>query len=748
MPDLSPPSARSSPRPAPRPAPPGRQTARLPGLSLRLASTLVVAASAIFAAPALAAAAPFTFEEATSEEATSEEAATDGGTRPFTVHDLVTLRRISDPQVSPDGTRIAFVVRETDREADRGRTDLWMVTLAADGSAAGEPRRLTSHEAGDHGPRWAADGGGLFFLSSRSGSSQVWHLPLGGGEARQVTDLPLDVGNLVVSPAGGRIAFTADVFVDCGDLDCTVERKEARAGSPESGRLYDRLFVRHWDTWKDGTRSHLFSLALDERGEPGGGPVHLTAGLDADVPSKPFGGPGEITFSPDGGTLVFTARDAGTEEAWSTDFDLYRVPADGSAAPAVVTGDNDAWDTQPVFSPDGETLAYLAMRRPGFEADRFRVVLLGWPDGERRVLTEGWDRSPGSLTFSPDGRTLYATAGSVGQVPLFAIDVASGAVRELVSDGHVRSPSPAAGGRLVFARDSLTAPVDLWSVAADGGDPRQLTAINAEALAGVAMGEPEQFSFAGWNGETVHAWTVRPVGWREGEKYPLAFLIHGGPQGSFDNDFHYRWNPQVYAGAGYGAVMVDFHGSTGYGQAFTDSITGDWGGKPLVDLQKGLAAAVERYPWIDGERVCALGASYGGYMVNWIAGNWPDRFRCLVNHDGVFDNRMMYFSTEELWFPEWEHGGPYWADPEGFEKHNPVLHVDGWQTPMLVIHGALDYRVPEPQGIAAFTAAQRRGVESRLLFFPDENHWVLGPANSILWHETVLGWLARWLGEE
>jgi len=667
--------------------------------------------------------------------------------RPFTVHDLVAMKRVSDPQVSPDGRRVTFVVRETDLDADRGRTDVWLVDLDDAGGAAGEPRRLTSHEAGDSSPRWSPHGSSLYFLSTRSGSSQVWRLPLAGGEAQQVTELSLDVGNFLVSPDGARLAVTLDVFPDCDTVACTADRLAAEEESSETGQRYERLFVRHWDTWRDGRRSQLFTVALDG-GEAAGEPVHVSRGFDADVPSKPFGGAEEIAFSPDGRWLVFTARDAGREEAWSTDFDLYRAPADGSAAPENLTDANRAWDTQPAFSPDGRTLAYLAMTRPGFEADRFRIVLRDWASGSTRVLTEGWDRSPGSLAFSPDGTTIYATAGSLGQVPLFAINVAGGSVRELVSDGHVRSPSvAAAGGRVVFGRDSLAAPVDLYSVAGDGSDLRRLTEVNRDALASIAMGEPEQFTFAGWNGETVHAWVVKPAEFQPGRRYPLAFLIHGGPQGSFGNDFHYRWNPQTYAGAGYGAVLIDFHGSTGYGQAFTDSISGDWGGKPLEDLQKGLAAALERYPWLDGGRSCALGASYGGYMINWIAGQWNDRFRCLVNHDGVFDNRMMYYATEELWFPEWEHGGPYWANPEGYEKHNPVLFVDRWKTPMLVVHGSLDYRVPETQGLAAFTAAQRGGVPSELLIFPDENHWVLKPANSILWHETVLGWLDRWTGD-
>ena len=657
---------------------------------------------------------------------------------PFTARHLWEMERLSSPAVSPDGSRIAFVVRATDFEADRGRTDLWLVGV--DGR---DPRRLTSHEASDHSPVWLPDGR-LLFLSSRSGSTQVWRIDPDGGEASQVTDLPLAVGNLVVDPTGERIAVTAEVFADCEDLDCTVARLDAAAERAASGRIYDELLVRHWDAWKDGRRSHLLVLPLD-----GGEPVDVTRGLDADVPSKPFGGPEEITFTPSGDGVVFAMRQGGREEAWSTDFDLYVAPADGSAPPRPLT-DNPAWDTHPVFSPDGGTLAYLAMERPGYESDRLRLVLRDWQDGSERILTEAWDRSVGEFFFAPDGTTIYATAQDIGEVKLFRIDVATGQVTLLVDGGHVRSPrlaSPIDGeARLVFGLDHLKSPVELYSATLDGGDLRQLTDLNGERLSGILFGDYEQFQFAGWNDETVYGWLVEPAGRRPGERYPLAFLIHGGPQGSFDNDFHYRWNPQVYAGAGYAVVMIDFHGSTGYGQAFTDSINDDWGGKPLVDLQRGLAAVLERYPWIDGERACALGASYGGFMVNWIASQWADGFDCLVNHDGVFDNRMMYFATEELWFPEWDHGGTYWENPAGHERHNPALHVERWKTPMLVVQGELDYRVPVTQALGTFTALQRQGIPSRFLYFPDENHWVLSPANGLLWHEVVLDWLARWTG--
>jgi dipeptidyl aminopeptidase/acylaminoacyl peptidase len=655
-------------------------------------------------------------------------------THPFSAEDLVAMDRVSDPQVSPDGTRVVFVRRTTDLEANRGRTDLWLI--GSDGEGL---KQLTRNEASDANPRWSSDGSAIYFLSSRSDTMQVWRIAPSGGEASQITDLPLDVSNLVVSADTRSIAFTLQVFPDCQTLECTKQRLVDTEASLITGQVFDSLFVRHWDVWKDGRRSHLFVRALD-----GGEPRNLTPGVDADVPSKPFGGADEIAFSSDGKGLVFTMRDVGAQESWSTDFDLYYVPVDGSDKPICLTETNTAWDTGPVFSPDGTILAYRAMQVPAYESDRFRIMIREWPGGSPRNLTEGWDFSPNTIVFSDDGRTIFTTAADRGQVSLFSIDLKSGEVNKLVDQGHVRSPGVAAD-EIIFGLDTLTSPVDLYSVGKTGGASRRLTAVNADRMAEVEMGEPEQFSFEGWNGETVYGYVVKPARFIEGRKYPAAFLIHGGPQGSFGNDFHYRWNPQTYAGAGYGSIMIDFHGSTGYGQRFTDSIGGDWGGKPLEDLQKGLAAAVDRYSWLDGDRVCALGASYGGYMVNWIAGNWSDRFRCLVNHDGVFDNRMMYYATEELWFPEREHGGAYWQNPEGFERHNPVNHVDDWQTPMLVVQGELDYRIPVTQSIATFTALQRRGIPSQLLYFPNENHWVLQPANSVFWHQTVIAWLERWL---
>ena len=385
------------------------------------------------------------------------------------------------------------------------------------------------------------------------------------------------------------------------------------------------------------------------------------------------------------------------------------------------------------------------MRRPGFEADRFKLVLMDVASGKKRIVADQWDRSIGDYKWSSDGKRILATADDLGQHRLFAIDTVSGKVAKLSGDGYV-SGFDVVGDTVVMAQANLRSGAQLFKSMA-GAAPVQLTQLNADLLKDVQFGEFEQFSFKGAKGETVYGHVMKPWNAAPGGKYPVAFLVHGGPQGSFGNSWSYRWNPQTYAGAGYATVFIDFHGSTGYGQAFTDSISGDWGGKPLEDLKKGLDAAVKKFPWLDRERACALGASYGGYMMNWIAGNWSDGFRCLVNHDGVFDTRGMAYSTEELWFTEWENKGTYQANPALHEKYNPVLFVKNWKTPMLVIQGDLDFRIPTAQALGTFTALQRKGVDSQLLVFPDENHWVLKPANSVLWHNTVKGWLDKHLAK-
>ena len=657
--------------------------------------------------------------------------------RGFTVEDLVNLDRVADPQLSPDGKWVSFQLRETDFAANKGVQSLWLVPSDASSAA----RRLTAKGQSSASPRWSVDGRSLYFLSARSGSMQVWNLALGGGEATQVTDYPLDVGGFMLAPDGRKLALSLEVFNDCTDLACSKKRLEERAASKSSGQVFDRLFIRHWDTWSDGRRTQLFVADLGADGKASAAPVWVSKGIDGDVPSKPFGDLSEVAFAPDGKTLVFAARIAGQTEAWSTNFDLYVVPVDGSAAPRNLTADNQAMDSYPVYAHDGRTLYYLAMKRPMFEADRFWITALNLADGSRRQIASDWDRSPGPLTLSADGKTFYATTDDHGQHPLFAIDIASGKVRNVSGDGQIGGFS-VVGKTIVFERNTLTAPGDLF--VQNAGAAKRITKFNSERLSDVRMGAPEFFTFKGWNDELVQGYVVKPWNYLAGQKYPIAFLVHGGPQGAFGNDWHYRWNPQTYAGQGFAVIAINFHGSTGYGQAFTDAISGDWGGKPLEDLQKGMRAALGQYAWLDGDKACALGGSYGGYMVNWIAGNWNEQFKCIVSHSGVFDSRFMGYSTEELWFDEWEMQGTPFEKPENYERHNPVNHVQDWKIPTLVVHSALDYRVPVEEGIALFTALQRRGIESRFLYFPDENHWILKPHNSVQWHHEVNDWLKRW----
>lgn len=658
----------------------------------------------------------------------------------FDVNHLVTLKRVSEPAVSASGTHLVYTQREVMLDRNASSRDLWLLDLS-DRKAV--PQRLTSHSANDTSAVWHPDNEHVLFLSSRSGRSQVWQIGINGGEASPVTDLPVDVAAFALSPDGTRLAMAMNVFPDCESLQCTVDRLNTQSEQAASGRVHDALFVRHWDHWKDGRRSQIFVQTLDTQHRASGDVQRLTPESTQDTPVQPFGGAEDFIFTADGQSIILTARTADRDEAWSTNMDLYQVPVSAESDIINQTRDNLAWDTSPIVTEDGRQMAWLAMSRPGYESDRYRIMLKDLATGQTREVAPEWDRSPGSIAFARGGRTIIAGANDLGNRRLFAIDTRSGKVTALTGPGHAGAFS-VAGQNLVYALDTLDRPADFHAIGLDGRNPRQLTAVNAEALSGMSFGQFEQFSFTGWNDETVYGYVMKPVDYQFGQKYPVAFLIHGGPQGSFGNHFHYRWNPQTYAGAGYASVFIDFHGSTGYGQAFTDSIAGDWGGKPLEDLQLGLAHALEQYEFLDDDRMCALGASYGGYMINWIAGNWPDRFDCLVNHDGIFDNRMMYYATEELWFPEWEHGGTYHDHPEAYERHNPVNHVSQWQTPMLVIQGALDFRVPETQALATFTALQRRNIPSRLLYYPDENHWVLKPASSIQWHEEVTRWLNQW----
>jgi dipeptidyl aminopeptidase/acylaminoacyl peptidase len=659
--------------------------------------------------------------------------------RAFTPKDLVMLDRVSDPSLSPDGETIAYQLRQTDFDANKGVTSIWL-------TGAGGARALTP-SASNRSPRWRSDGKALYFLSSRSGGSQVWVLDMRGGDAQQVTRAPLDVDNFMLSPDGRHLLVSMNVFLDCDTPECSKRRMDERAARKATGQQFDELFIRHWDSWSDGTRSQLFVYALDDQGIAHEAPVWVTRGVEADVPSKPFGDASEFTFTPDSKEVIFAARVAGRTEPWSTNFDLFRRRIDGSGMAQNLTSDNPASDNNPAVSPDGKTLAYLAARRPGAESDRNAIMLKDLASGSTHELLPKWDRSASNLKWSADGKTLYTLAEDVGQQRLFSIDVKRAQILALTDQGNV-SAYDVGRKSVVVTLDTLGAPTQIYRIAGPGAKPQQLTHVNDDKLAGISFGSYEQFEFPGWNNETVHGYVVKPAGFEQGRKYPVAFIIHGGPESALGNLFHYRWNAQTYAGAGFAVVMIDFHGTPGYGQAFTDSIAGHWGDRPLEDLQKGWKFVLAHYPFLDGTRACALGASYGGYMIDWIAGNWASpqsgAWKCLVSHDGIFDTRMMYYSTEELWFEEYENQGAAFAVPANYERFNPLDHVADWKVPMLLIQGGRDFRVPMEQGVGAFTALQRRGIASRFLYFPDESHWVLKPQNSLQWHDAVFGWIKQW----
>lgn len=649
---------------------------------------------------------------------------------------LVQLKRISSPNVSPDGQTMFYSLRETDLAKDKGMSKTWRMDMNT-----GQSSPVFSGDDSGSGLTWSKDGKTVYFSRDVDGASQLFRMSANGKNATQMTNVEGGIGGFKLSADAKHMVFSTSGWPECSTIACSLKKDKANEAKKDTGVVYDKMFVRHWDTWKDGKINRIYSLALTDKGISKATPV-LLSHVIGDVPSKPWGGMGDVTLAPDGQSVVFTARKADRTEPWSTNFDLYRVGMDGKNQ-TNLTAANKAWDTAPTFSKDGKTLYYGAMKRPGFEADRFGIMAMDMATGKIREIAPNWDRSAGGLVLSEDGKTIYTAANEMGRKRLFAVDVASGAVKALTQEGYVGG-FVQAGDRIIASVDDLDSPADLWSIPLDGSQAKQLTHVNADVTKNIAWGEYEQFTFKGANNEDVRGYVMKPANYVPGKKYPVAFLIHGGPQGSFGDHFHYRWNPQTYAGMGFASVFIDFHGSTGYGQDFTDSISEDWGGKPLEDLQKGWAYAQKKYDFLDADRACALGASYGGYMVNWIAGNWNEPWKCLVNHDGVFDQRMMYYATEELWFIEWENGGVYWDNVKQFEKHNPVNHVKDWKVPMLVVQGELDYRIPVTQSLATFTALQRQGIPSKLLYFPDENHWVLKPNNSIRWHQEVGDWLQQW----
>ncbi|MFQ5738045.1 MAG: prolyl oligopeptidase family serine peptidase [Acidobacteriota bacterium] len=646
---------------------------------------------------------------------------------PITFEDFIELDPVSDPQVSPDGRWVAFTVTDYSLRENRGDSDIWILS-----TSGGQARRLSRSPKGDSQPRWSPDGTRLAFVSSRSGTPQIYLIDPSGGEAVQLATLSAGISHLTWSPDGKWLVFSGDV-----PWPPSSPGESQEDPYPTEALVWERLLYRHWDEWRAGKRSHVFAISAG-----GGAPIDLTP-FDADAPTLALGGYHDIAVTSDSREVAFV-RNSDRQPATGTNNDIYIVPIEGGAA-RNLTRDNLANDNNPLFSPDGRWMAYRAQVRPGFESDRMHLMLYDRATQTSRDLTAEWPLSVGEMVWAADSQLLYALVQEKTRSVLYEFSISSGQPRKVSAEGHYRSLRIGGKGKtLVFTGEDSAHPAEVFRLDLSSRLVHRLSHVNDKVVSGVAMNLVEEFWFRGAKGDKIEGLLLKPPFFRPSERYPLVYLIHGGPQGAWQDSFHPRWNYQMFAAPGYVVAMVNFHGSTGYGQDFTDSISRHWGDYPYEDLMKGLDFILQNFAFVDNRRVAAAGASYGGYMINWIATH-TDRFNCLVNHDGLFNVESMYGETEELWFPEWEFGGTPWENRALYRKWSPHTSAANLKTPMLVIHGQLDYRVDVSQGFETFTALRRRNVPARFLYFPDEGHWVLKPRNRRLWWNEVLGWLDQYL---
>src|SRR6516162_8265676 len=655
--------------------------------------------------------------------------------QPITFDDMIKMHRLSEPQISPDGKWVAYTVATPDMDANRNVTNIWLVS-----TASGAPTQL-SQSGHDSSPVWSPDGSTIAFLSSRSGEAQVYLLSLEGGEAQRLTKLSTGAGLVKWSPGGKTIAFTSSVYPDCKDDECNQKRDEEKEKNKVKAHVAEHLLYRLWTHWNEGKRSHLFVIPADGSTAP----RDLTPGADFDVPPDERGGPGDINFSPDSKEICFTAV-TDKMEAISTNGDLFTAPVAGGEIQRITT--QRGFDGEPVYSPDGKYIAYHAQLEREYESDRWRVMLYDRQTGKIENLTEGFDRSADELAWSADSKSIYFTAESEMEKPLYEMAARPGAEpKKILADTYnVFFSLSGAGKIMAFERTSLTSPAEVFTASGDGSNVRQLTHHNDAILASLEMNPSETFWFDGAEGTKVEAMLIRPPKFDARKKYPLLVLLHGGPQTMWSNSWGYRWNEEVFAASGYVTLMINRRGSTGYGQKFTDEITNDWGGKAYLDVMDGVDYALKKYPFIDGTRMAAAGGSYGGYMADWIATH-NGRFKAIISHAGVYDKVAMY-ATDELWFEEHDMQGTPWSNPDSYRKWAPVSYagqLGKFKTPTLVICGERDYRVPYTQSLEFFNALQRQEVPSKLVVFPDEGHWILKPQNAQFWYKTFLDWLALYL---
>jgi len=655
--------------------------------------------------------------------------------RPMTIDDLITAIRVSEPRISPDGRQVMFTRTTTALDRGRRNADIWSVP--ADGSAPSN--ELIGGDKTENSPRFTPDGRHIAFISNRDGAAQVYLADAGGGGVKQVTKVSGGVQPpLVMSPDGKRVAFVSDVYPQCKDEECNRHTREALEKDPVKVRLLTGLPFRHWDEWRTNIRHHVFVADLDT-----GEARDVTPG-DYDSPPH-FYEDGGIAFAPDSRTIAFVSnRDGRDREMMSTNRDVWVVPVMGGE-PKKITA-NPAADNQPVFSPDGTLLAVSAQRRPGFESDRWYIDLYNLATGSKRTLFESPDISVEELTFSSNGRSIFFTASQMGTLNLYVIPVSGGAPK-LVTKGGSISQLQAGPDFLLFSKSTLTAPPELFRVSLDGISTKQLTNENSPWLSRTAMPQTESLTVTGAAGTAIQYWLLKPPNFDPSRKYPAVFLIHGGPQGDWGDSWSSRWNPALWAAQGWIVAAPNPRGSTGFGQRFVDEISQDWCGKVMVDLN-AVFDAVAKFSFVDPQRMGIAGASYGGYAVDWLIGH-TDRFKAAVSHDGVFNLETMSYESEELWFTDWESGGPPWSTVarKHFARCSPHLSADKIKTPTLVITNEQDFRVPVDQGLQLFTALRRNGVSSETLVFPDEGHWVLGALDSKRWHETVFGWMEKYIGQ-
>jgi dipeptidyl aminopeptidase/acylaminoacyl peptidase len=662
-------------------------------------------------------------------------AAQDAAKHPITFDDLIHMHRVGGAAISPDGAWVAYAVSTPDMDANRNASNIWAVR-----TSGGDAVQLTS-SGHDSSPVWSPDGKTLAFLSARDGNSQVYFLPIDGGEAREITHLSTGADIVKYSPDGKTIAFTSSVYPDCKDDGCNSARDADKEKSKVKAHVYEQLFYRHWTHWFDGKRAHLFVMPADGSGAP----RDLTPGANYDVPPDERGGPEDINFSPDSKEICFTAV-TDKVEAISTNGDLFLVPASGGEAKRITS--NPGFDGNPVYSPDGRYIAYHAQLTAGAESDRWRIMLYDRQSGKIQSLTDGFDRSAGEVTWSADSKTILFTAENETLNPIYSVAVEGGAEpKKLMGDSFNTGISLSADGKtLAFERTSLTLPAEVFAANSDGTNVRQLSHANDALLGKLEMNAPETFWFTGADGVKVQAMLLRPPNFDAAKKYPLLVILHGGPETMFSNAWGYRWNAQVFSAPGYVSLLINRRGSTGYGQKFTDAIAGDWGGKAYGDVMTGVDFTLKKYPFVDGSRMAAAGGSYGGYMADWIDTH-SGRFKAIISHAGVYDLTSAY-ATEELWFNEHDVPGTPWGNPEGHKRWSASTYAGDlakFKTPTLVIAGELDYRVPYTQSLEFFNTLQREGVPSKLVVFPDEGHWVLKPQNAQFWYKTFQDWLAMYL---